>query len=286
MTDLSLVELVLQPLDSQSSETLINNMLNIKGLHHGVKAQIIERAGGNPFFIEEVVRALIDEGAVVVKDGGFEVTDKINSVVIPPTINDVLMARIDRLDEESRNVVKVASVIGRSFFYRILADVISRVEGLDDKLEYLKQIQLIRERIQMNELEYLFKHALAQEAAYESTLLQQRKQLHLKVAESIERLFSERLHEFYGILAMHYSRADNLEKAEEYIVQSRRGGHCGHLPPARPSPIFCRPCNFTPGNMAKRQIRKSWRDLKKTSRWLTTAEGNSGKPFSTSTKSL
>ena len=220
MTDLSLVELVLQPLDSQSSETLINNMLSIKGLHHGVKTQIIERAGGNPFFIEEVVRGLIDEGAVVVKDGGFEVTDKIHSVVIPPTINDVLMARIDRLDEESRNVVKVASVIGRSFFYRILADVVSRVEGLDDKLEYLKQIQLIRERIQMNELEYLFKHALAQEAAYESTLLQQRKQLHLKVAESIERLFSERLHEFYGILAMHYSRADNLEKAEEYIVKA------------------------------------------------------------------
>jgi len=220
MADLSLVELVLQPLDSQSSETLINNMLNIKGLHHGIKTRIIERAGGNPFFIEEVVRGLIDEGAVVVKDGGFEVTDKINSVVIPPTINDVLMARIDRLDEESRNVIKVASVIGRSFFYRILADVISRVEGLDDKLEYLKQIQLIRERMQINELEYLFKHALAQEAAYESTLLQQRKQLHLKVAQSIERLFSERLHEFYGILAMHYSRADNLEKAEEYMVKA------------------------------------------------------------------
>jgi len=220
MTDLLPVELVLQPLDVQSSETLINNMLSIKGLHHGIKTQIIERAGGNPFFIEEVVRSLIDEGAVVVKDGGFEVTDKIHSVVIPPTISDVLMARIDRLDEESRNVVKVASVIGRSFFYRILADVISRAEGLDDKLEYLKQIQLIRERIQMNELEYLFKHALAQEAAYESTLLQQRKQLHLKVAESIERLFSDRLHEFYGILAMHYSRADNLAKAEEYIVKA------------------------------------------------------------------
>ena len=220
MTDLSLVDVILQPLDSQSSETLINNMLSIKGLHHGVKTRIIERAGGNPFFIEEVVRALIDEGAVVAKDGGFEVTDKINSVVIPPTINDVLMARIDRLDEESRNVIKVASVIGRSFFYRILADVISRVDSLDDKLEYLKQIQLIRERIQMNELEYLFKHALAQEAAYESTLLQQRKMLHLKVAESIERLFSERLHEFYGILALHYSRADNQEKAEEYMTKA------------------------------------------------------------------
>ena len=72
----------------------------------------------------------------------------------------------------------------------------------------------------MEELEFLFKHALAQEAAYESTLLQQRKQLHLKVAESIERLFSERLHEFYGILALHYGRADNLEKAEEWLIKA------------------------------------------------------------------
>jgi class 3 adenylate cyclase/tetratricopeptide (TPR) repeat protein len=220
MTDLLQVELVLQPLDSKSSETLINNMLNIKGLHHGIKTRIIERAGGNPFFIEEVVRGLIDEGAVVVIDGGFEVTDKINSVVIPPTINDVLMARIDRLDEESRNVIKVASVIGRSFFYRILADVISRVDGLDDKLAYLKQIQLIRERMQMNELEYLFKHALAQEAAYESTLFQQRKTLHLKVAQSIEKIFQERLHEFYGMLAFHYSKGEDLEKAEEYMTKA------------------------------------------------------------------
>jgi hypothetical protein len=66
MTDLLPVELVLQPLDVQSSETLINNMLSIKGLHYGIKPQIIERAGGNPLFIEEVVRSLIDEGAVVV----------------------------------------------------------------------------------------------------------------------------------------------------------------------------------------------------------------------------
>ena len=220
MTELFPVELVLQPLDIQCSESLINNMLNIKGLHHGVKTRIIERAGGNPFFIEEVVRSLIDEGAIVLKDGEFEVTDKIHAVVIPPTINDVLMARIDRLDEESRNVVKVASVIGRSFLYRILADVISRVESLDDKLEHLKQVQLIRERIQMNELEYLFKHALAQEAAYECTLLQQRKALHIKVAQSIERLFQERLHEFYALLAFHYSKADELEKAEEWLIKA------------------------------------------------------------------
>ena len=218
--DLSVVDIVVQPLDQENSEALINNMLNIKGLHHGVKGQIIERAGGNPFFIEEVVRSLIDQGAVKIGDDGFEVTDRIHSVVIPPTINDLLMARIDRLDEETRNVVKVASVIGRSFFYRLLADVLSRPDDLGIRLEYLKEIQLIRERTRMEELEYLFKHALAQEAAYESTLMQQRKQLHLKVAESIERIFRDRLHEFYGILALHYSKADNLEKAEEYMVKA------------------------------------------------------------------
>jgi tetratricopeptide (TPR) repeat protein len=220
VADLLPVEIVLQPLDFQHSEALINNMLHIKGLHHGVKTQIIERAGGNPFFIEEVVRTLIDEGAFVVKDTGFEITDRIQSVIIPQTINDVLMARIDRLDEESRNVIKVASVIGRSFFYRILADIVSDVDDLNDRLENLKQSQLIRERVRMEEVEYFFKHALAQEAAYESTLLLQRKQLHLKVAESIERIFSERLHEFYGLLAYHYSQGDDLEKAGEWMTKA------------------------------------------------------------------
>ena len=86
--DLSVVDIVVRPLDQENSEALINNMLNIKGLHHGVKRQIIERAGGNPFFIEEVVRSLIDQGAVKIGDDGFEVTDRIHSVVIPPTIND------------------------------------------------------------------------------------------------------------------------------------------------------------------------------------------------------
>lgn len=216
----SFVEIEIQPLDNDSAESLIDNMLAIKGLPHTVKHQIVEQAGGNPFFIEEVVRSLIDEGAVVKRDGGFEVTEKIEKVLIPSTINDVLMARIDRLEQQTRELVKVASVIGRSFFDRIIKDVADSIEDVDHRLEYLKDVQLIRDRTRMQELEYLFKHALAQEAAYESTLLQQRKQLHLKVAESIERIFKDRLHEFYGILALHYSKADNYEKAEDYMVKA------------------------------------------------------------------
>jgi len=214
------VEIRLKPLDGKNSEALINNMLNIKGLYHGVKDKLIQRSGGNPFFIEEVVRSFIDEGAVIKTNGAFEVTDKINKMVIPQTINDVLMARIDGLEENTRNIVKVASVIGRNFFYRILMEISEKIEDIDIRLDHLKTIQLIRERKRMEEIEYLFKHALVQEAAYESILLQKRKEIHLKVADSIEKVFKEKLHEFYGMLALHYSKGEDEEKSEKYLIKA------------------------------------------------------------------
>ena len=213
-------EIVLQPLDEKETETLITNLLNIKGFPHKLKEQIVQRAGGNPYFIEEVVRTFIDEGAVVMKEGGFEVTDRLNAMSIPRTINEVLMARIDRLDQKTRDLVKTASVIGRNFFYRILAEVARTIEDMDSRLEYLEEIQLIRERKRMEELEYLFKHALAQEVAYDSILVQRRKELHKNVADSIEKVFNERLHDFYGMLAFHYSQAEDLDKTEEYLIKA------------------------------------------------------------------
>ncbi len=213
-------EITIQPLDEKQTETLISNLLNIKGFPHKLKDQIIQRAGGNPYFIEEVVRSFIDEGAVVMRDQGFEVTDRLNAMSIPCTINEVLMARIDRLDQKTRDLVKTASVIGRNFFYRILAEVARAIEDIDGRLEYLEEVQLIRERKRMEELEYLFKHALAQEVAYDSILVQRRKEMHRSVADSIEKVFNERLHEFYGMLAYHYSQAEDLEKTEEYLIKA------------------------------------------------------------------
>jgi len=214
------VEIALRPLDERMSESLITNMLNISGVHHALIRRIVRRAGGNPYFVEEVVRSLVDEEAVVLRNGKFEVTEKISTVAIPITINDVLMARIDRLEVQARNLVKLASVIGRSFFYRVLSEVASTVQNIDDRLSYLKEIELFQERRRMEELEYLFKHALAQEAAYDSILPQKRKQLHLKVAGSIEKVFGEKLHEFYGMLAYHFSRGENPDKAEEYLLKA------------------------------------------------------------------
>ena len=195
-------------------------MVNAFALPHTLTQQIVQRAGGNPFFIEEVVRSLFDQGAIVRREGGFEVTEKANAITIPHTITDVLMARIDRLEEPTRHLVKVASVIGRSFFLRILSDVASEVEDIPGKLSFLSEIQILQPQERMGEVEHLFKHALAQEAAYESLLPPRRRELHLKVAHSIEKIFSARLPEFYGMLAYHFSRAEEREKTEEYLIKA------------------------------------------------------------------
>ncbi len=213
-------EIVLKSLDETQSEVIINNLLKAKGLFPKVRELVVRKTGGNPFFIEEVVRSFIDHGVVEVRDGRFRITEKIESVVVPENIHEVLMARIDRLDEETKSLLKIASVIGRNFFYKILADVAGPVEGIDSRLEVLKDTQLIVERRRMEELEFLFKHALAQEATYESILPKKRKDLHLKIARSIESVFSERLPEFYGMLAYHTSKGEDLDKAEEYLIKA------------------------------------------------------------------
>jgi len=213
-------DIYLEPLDDKQCEILIQNLVKVSGLPPDIMGAISKRAEGNPFFIEEVVRSFIDGGVVELRDGKFNVTEKIESVVIPETIQDVLMARIDRLDEVTRTLLKEASVIGRYFFYKILTEVAKSIEDIDDRLEYLKGIQLIQERVRLEEIEYLFKHTMAQEVTYESILQKERKELHLNVASAIESVFSVRLHEFYGMLALHYSRGENLEKAEEYLIKA------------------------------------------------------------------
>ena len=213
-------EIHLLPLDGKLCETLVRNLVKISILPADIKSAIISRAEGNPFFIEEVVRTFIDTGVLEHKDGKFKVSKKIDSVVIPETIHDVLMARIDRLDEVTKTLLKEASVIGRYFFYKVLTQVAKHTDYIDEQLDYLKAIQLIRERTRMEEIEYHFKDAMVHEVAYESILLKKRKELHLKVANAIESVFSGRLHEFYGMLALHYSRGENLEKAGEYLIKA------------------------------------------------------------------
>ncbi len=215
-------EIYLESLGESHSGHLISSLLKTKGLPTNIVKLITKRAGGNPFFIEEVMRSFIDDSVVEFRDGQFKVTEKIDSVVIPETINAVLMGRIDKLDEETRSLMKIASVIGKNFFYKILAEVGKNIDEIDDKLEFLKEVQLIQEikRRRIAELEYIFKHALVQEVAYESILHKKRKELHARVAAAIELVFAEKLREFYGMLALHYSLGEDVEKAENYLIKA------------------------------------------------------------------
>jgi class 3 adenylate cyclase/tetratricopeptide (TPR) repeat protein len=214
------VEMVLEPLPRKLSEKLVRNILRTNELDHAFVAKIAERTGGNPFFIEEVVRSLIDEEALLQKNGSVQWSKSGAAIQIPARVEDVLMARIDRLEEETRDLVKIASVIGRSFFYRILLEVASGIDAIDARLAYLQEIQLLRKTFRMGEVEYLFSHALVQEVAYRSIFLTRLKDRHLKVGRSIEKIFAHRLHEFYGMLAYHYSRGEDMEKAEDYLIKA------------------------------------------------------------------
>jgi class 3 adenylate cyclase/tetratricopeptide (TPR) repeat protein len=222
-------EIQLAPLSNADSSELIHSLLQIDNIPSRLRELIVEKADGNPFFLEEVLRVLIDTGAVI-RDPSRErwlVTAQIETIHIPDTIQGVIMARVDRLDEEVKRVLRMASVIGRSFLYRVLESISEVSQRLDHSLDELQQTELIHEKQGVPELEYIFKHALAQESTYESILLQKRRELHARVAQAIELLFVERLEEFYGLLAYHYSKAEAWDRAQEYLLKA--GDQAGRI---------------------------------------------------------
>jgi class 3 adenylate cyclase/tetratricopeptide (TPR) repeat protein len=213
-------EIDLPPLSDEESVELVRNLVGLADFTPGLRLSILARADGNPFFLEEVVRALIDLGGIVREDGGWRFAAQAEDLPVPDTLKGVIMARIDRLDEDLRRVLRLASAVGRSFLYRVLRELARVDETLDEELEALQGLTLIREKTRAPELEYMFKHALVQEATYESILLERRRELHGQVGACIERLFADGLDEFYPILAYHYSRAEDWAKAHEYLSKA------------------------------------------------------------------
>jgi class 3 adenylate cyclase/tetratricopeptide (TPR) repeat protein len=220
-------EIVLNQLTPAETAQLVHNLLAVE-LSPRLR-QIFARGEGNPFFLEEVLRSLIDMGAFERDEltGRWQVGANIDEITIPDTIQGVIMARVDRLDEESKRVLRTASVIGRSFFYQVLRAMIDMNGGLDSRLAELEGRDLIRQKGLAVELEYIFKHALTREAVYGSILLRRRRELHARVAGCIESLFPDDLDEFYALLAYHYAQAEDWEKAKEYLFKA--GDEAGKL---------------------------------------------------------
>ena len=226
------LELLLQPLTVRESDALIRNLLRVDDLPAGIRSVIAQRTEGNPFFIGEVLRALLDQGAITVRGGRMQATDRISSITIPGTVQEVILSRVEQLDARARQILQLGAVIGRSFFHRLVLALLDEpAEQLEPVIGLLKERQLVLERtvhrtasprrfILKGERELVFEHALIQETIYESLLTRVRKDLHRRVAEAIAQLYADRLDDFHGMLALHYGRCGDIEKAEHHLVRA------------------------------------------------------------------
>jgi class 3 adenylate cyclase/tetratricopeptide (TPR) repeat protein len=181
---------------------------------------VARKAEGNPLFVEELAKSLVEDGTLERVGGGYRLARPLADAHIPDTIQGVIMARIDRLPEASKTALQIASVIGREFTARLVERVAALEHDAQQALGELRTVELIYEKARSPELEYMFKHALTHDVAYESLLRQKRRELHRRTGEVIEELYADRLPEFYETLAFHYTRGESWEQAVDYLLKS------------------------------------------------------------------
>ena len=201
-------------------DTMVEGLLGVPGLPAEARRLIAGRAEGNPLFVEELSRALVDDGTLERVDGGYRLARPPDEAAVPDTIQGVIMARIDRLPDASKTALQVASVIGREFSARLVERVAAIGAAAQQALGELRAVELIYQKSASPELAYMFKHALTHDVAYESLLRQRRRALHRRAAEVIEELYADRLPELYETLAWHYVQGETWAKAAHYLLRS------------------------------------------------------------------
>jgi class 3 adenylate cyclase/pimeloyl-ACP methyl ester carboxylesterase len=208
----------LKALLEKESLELAKGVLGISKLPEPIEPLILGRAEGNPFYIEEIVKSLEEIGAFR-REEAIEAAVDLDQIRIPMSIQDILMARIDRLPEEQKNALQIAAVIGREFDAILLERIAELEDRASEIIGELVGLELIYQTKFYPELAYMFKHALTHEVAYNSLFNSQRKILHAKIGESAEVLYSTRLAEYYDMLAYHFERGGVWEKAVEYLLR-------------------------------------------------------------------
>ncbi len=210
----------LTQLTSQSSTELIQAILYDCEIEPGLETLILNRSAGTPLYIEELTHSLLENGTIQREQNQCFLAIEPKDIQIPDTIQGIIAARMDRLEDNLKRTMQVASVIGRDFAFRILQTITGMREELKSYLLNLQGLELIYEKSLFPELEYIFKHALTQEVAYNSLLHKRKKEIHGKIGKAIEQLYAERLEEFYEILAYHFVQAEGWEKAFLYLFKS------------------------------------------------------------------
>ena len=179
---------------------------------------ILDKAEGNPLFVEEIATSLLERGVV---GGGADARLTAGGMVdIPPTIQDIIRARIDRLGEPVKRTVQNAAVIGREFGLRLLTRISETAPEVEQSVDTLKRLEFIHETRFFPELEFIFKHAVIKDVTYESLLVQRRREVHGAIGRAIEELYGDRLEEHAARLAYHYARSDHEDEALAYALMA------------------------------------------------------------------
>jgi class 3 adenylate cyclase/tetratricopeptide (TPR) repeat protein len=210
-------QIMLNRFSNRESLLMMNHLLNCENLSPDLEDLILEKTEGIPFFIEEFVKSLRDLKLIENKDHTCRLSGNRQKLTVPSTIQDVIMARVDVLPEEAKEVIQTGSVIEREFSYAL----IKQVTGLPDdqllsRLSILKDSELLFERGIYPDTVYIFKHALTREVVYNSILSRRREKLHEDIGNAIAELYKESIDEYYGVLVEHYIYSKNYKKGANY----------------------------------------------------------------------
>lgn len=223
----------LRELEKEDALNLASVHLEKARLPEQMEKLIWEKSRGNPLYLQELIHSLRDSGHLAWnrENGCYELRCQPEQIKIPDTVQDVIMARIDKLDEMGRKVIKTASVIGRVFSFDTLSSVLSSSTSeskLKYWLEYLDKLDLVPLKETQPSLEYMFKHALTQEVAYNLLPFAQKRKLHLKIGNHYEKKFKDSLEERCELLAHHYENSDSFNKAFFYLIKAGKKGKRGY----------------------------------------------------------
>jgi class 3 adenylate cyclase/predicted ATPase len=210
-------QLRLDPLGKESADEMLSAILGGGVELAPLKRLIIDKTEGNPFFMEETVQVMFDEGALA-RNGTVKLTKSLSQLKIPLTVQAILASRIDRLPPDEKDLLLTLAVLGREFPFGLIKSVVAKSEDeLNRMLSDLQFAEFIYEQSTIADIEYTFKHALTQEVAYNSLLIARRKLLHERAGQALESMFAERLDDHLGELAHHYRSSGNVSKAVDYL---------------------------------------------------------------------
>jgi ABC-type transport system substrate-binding protein/class 3 adenylate cyclase len=210
-------EIELRPLPDDASRALAASIAGAE-LPASVADLLAVRAGGNPFFLQEAIHDLVERGSLVRENGRLSLAVGLDELAIPTLVQGALQARLDRLEPDTREVLGIAAVVGRSFGLPLLERIVPH-EQLIASLSELQRLDLVVEQRRRPAPEYSFRHGLVQEVAYTNLVEGKRRKLHRKVGEALEQLSPDSREE-YGLLARHFAEADVPEKAAEYLLRA------------------------------------------------------------------